>query len=107
MRVMQLKSDARACAVNRHRERDGELRPIVDPHDVTRSNAREHWTEYLSNNPAMNKPRQVRNVSAKALIELQAVQQADGFRGKLPSIICRRAYNHRMRYVPEHVGDPA
>jgi hypothetical protein len=107
MRIVQLKSDARACAVNRHGERDGELRSIVDPHDITRSNARHHGTEYLSNNPAMNKPRQVRKVSAKALIEPQAVQQADGFRGKLPGIVRGRAHNHSMRYIPEHIGDPA
>jgi hypothetical protein len=107
MRIVQLKSDARAYPMNIHGERDGKLRPIVDPHDVARAHAGEHWTEYPPYNPAMKKPRQVRKISSETLIEFQAVQQADGFRGKFPGIIRRRAHNHRMRYVPEHVGDPA
>ena len=105
MGIVQMKNDAAAGAMNMRGERDGELGPIVNPHNIPGPQPPQQRAEDGADDPAMEEPGQVRKVSAQALIELQPGNSLIDSGGKF-QVSSAEGHTTTECIVAQNVGGP-
>jgi hypothetical protein len=93
--------------MNKRGDRDSELRPIVNPHDVSGTHTSEEAAEDATYYPAMKEPRQVFKVPSEVLVEHHARQHMNRFPGEAPGSVRVGTDDYRVGCVAYHVSDPA
>jgi hypothetical protein len=102
-----MENNTPACLMNQRGYSDGELGPIVDPHDITGSHTLEKGPEDAAYDPAMKEPRQLLKAPSQVLIKSHSRQNANRILGKVPRAIRARTHNYNMRCAAEDVSSPA
>jgi hypothetical protein len=107
VRVVQVKNDPPAGAMNKRGDRHGKFRPIVNPHDITGPHTFDQAAEDPTYEPAMKEPGQVFKVPSEVSIEHHGRQNVDRLLREAPGSICVWTDDYRVGCVAEYVSGPA
>jgi hypothetical protein len=102
-----MENNTTACSMNQWGYGDGDLGPIVDPHDITRPHTLEKGAEDVTYQPAVKEPGQALNVPSQMPIRSHSRQDANRILGKIPGAIRSGTYNYKLRCAAENVSSPA
>jgi hypothetical protein len=105
--IVQMKHNPRRGAMNIRRQSDGELRSIMNPHNIPGPQAPQQRAKDRAYHPVMKEPGQAPQRFAPDPIALQGRQQAHSLRGKLPGVIRGRTHHDRLGIVAQNIACPA
>jgi hypothetical protein len=93
--------------MNQRGDRDGKLRPVVNPYDVAGTNKFDQAAQNRSYNQAMKEPGQVFQVPPDVFIEHQGRQNVDRLLAEAPCSIRVWTDDDRVGCVAEYIARPA